>query len=181
MNELNLALIIPLIGVIVGGVIGATSSYFAGYIADRRKYRMELVKLRFQKLEEATCALRELFDGCVNMEGTAYMQARFNTQLPARTPEFKSALAKVSTIISVYFPEIREAHKQFLQSKGELAAAVIELTSVYDGSDPGFDTLTDEQKHKATEYIARKSSNMISTIKSLEIQFQNIGDKLINA
>jgi len=181
MTELNFTLIMPLIGVIVGGVIGATSSFFAGYISDRRKHRMELFRLRFQKLEEATCALSEVFDGCANMTGTTYMKARWNTELPVRTPEFKSALAKVSTVISVYFPEIREAHKEFVQSMGELAVSVFEMTSVYDGNDIGFNTLTEEQKNKAVEYIVQKACNILDTIRSLESQFQKIADELTSA
>lgn len=168
----------PLIGVVLGALIGATASFFAGYLADKRKRRMDMIRLRLEKLEEATYALHEIWDGCVYLTATTLSKARWNSALGTRTPEFKNALAKVSTLISLYFPEAREAHEEFVQRRGSLATVVVEMTSVYDGEKIGFESLTEEQKRKGAELIAQEVDSLLNAVKILESQLQQIATHL---
>ena len=175
---LNFNAAVPLLGVLLGGLIAAVSSFFAGYVVDQRRHRLDMLKLRLQKLEEVVSGLREIFDGCVGMTATTLMLARWNKPLPTRTPEFKNALDKVSTLIPIYFPELGSIHRTFVQCKGELASAVTELVSIYGGTDPGFEGLTEEQKTKAAEYVVGKASAMIDILKSFDVEVEKIAARL---
>jgi len=177
-SSTEFAVILPLVGVVIGGIIAATSSFLAGYLSDRRRHRLDMLRLRLQKLEDATCALAEIFDGCVQLMGATLLKAVRNADLPARTAELKNAMGKVDSIVSVYFPNLRPIHTDFVQKKGELAAVMIDLVSVYDGSQPGFSSLSDDQRHKAGELVAEKAASMIDAVKGLRVQMHAIADEL---
>jgi hypothetical protein len=119
---------LPLVGVLIGGGIAATSSYLSGLLADRRKQRLESQRLRLQKLEDAFLALRQLEDYSANSFGHAIALTRWSVELPKRQPEVTAAIHRLTILLRVYFPELRPLCIQPVSVRGFFAQGLMEIS-----------------------------------------------------
>ncbi|WP_165900368.1 hypothetical protein [Marinobacterium mangrovicola] len=118
---------IGIIGTLLGGVIGAGTTYFTANAHARRQMKWESVKLTQSKLEELAQVLDEFAHRYRDISGQALMQVQFGERIASdgqRIPHSRLAM-----LVHFYAPELRpdlELLMTLVEKYGEVLAEVIQ-------------------------------------------------------